>query len=108
MSALPMPRSIGATAFDVAVICDTLCRLACQPKYFRHRKALNEMLAEPVTSCDNIMELVGCDPDTLPVLDALILREMPKVRLEIFEDFADRLKKKDPVLMELIKQFPIG
>lgn len=107
MNAILQPRFKGATAFDVAVISNVLCRLASQPKYARHHRALKEMMSEIAITCDSVMELVGCSPETLDPVTLLVLEQMPEVGMEIFEDFSQRLKDRDPALMELVKQFPI-
>ena len=65
MNALLQPRFKGATAFDVAVISNVLCRLASQPKYARHHRALKEMMSEIAITCDSVMEVIGCDPTTI-------------------------------------------
>lgn len=107
MNALLQPRFKGATAFDVAVISNVLCRLASQPKYARHHRALKEMMSEIAITCDSVMEVIGCDPTTIDPLTQLVLEFMAEVREELFEDFAERLKDKDPALMDLVKQFPV-
>lgn len=107
MSALPLPRFQGATAFDVAVISHVLCLILSTSRHTQYHKEVRGLMKEMAITCDGLMEVVGCSPETLDPLTRMILDYMAEAREEIFEDFAERLRNDDPILRELIRRYPL-
>jgi len=96
--------SKGATAWDVSVVMTALSRISCRPKEFKYRRQVQLLMSEPALAADEAMDI---HPLTKDPFEILLMDEIKAVQVEIFEDFAQRVKDKDPVLMDLIRQFPI-